>query len=719
MPLDLIGYTLFACVCILLVASVWLFSPRIKVTRDPESGRLHVSYHAPREVHDLILSRDAIEDQQRRQAMQQEYQCALQRALYASAAHELDSDDEPLPPYTLRGTPGSGAYVDCRSPITLIEEMSDRSIIVRSTRPVLASAGVPILPAGNGNPGHMRAPRPAALRNMSAAAQAMIEPVLPGIAPNGTLPVVHLTMSLPPPPKYAEEVVKPADVDQAGEYQAVALAPQTDYYWQLDAFISITRVPLPQHQQIMSDMDKVLQFCEAVGADPPLAQRYLQISENDLQAAIALYFDMGGADLPDDAVGGGPSTLADILAQFQEPVSFGAGAAMTNAAFGGGGGSGASARGGASSGGVGRGRGGSGPGGAYVNPFAQSSGRGYVPLGGDTTTGSTSTTSSELTERQSRLIDMYRPPTELMFKGTFDTAKDYGRAEKKWLLVDVNDDTHFPCQVLNRDIWKNPAVVDIVKDAFVFVQIARHSTEGNQFVIYYPVNRYPCVSILDPRTGERVKELTKAQLESPAALVEALYEFLDRFSLGGTMLRAEMDAKPMSEDEQLQKALAESMQAANASPAKPKPAANVVVLDGDDDDDDSDADVPTYDEGSSDDEDNDDVMMVDPATNASPAARIAALTPLAEQEPALGPGITRIQIRFPDGQRLVRRFRLADKVTELYRAVKQARPDTVAGGSGPVHAFELIFVRQNLDEWLDKSIEEGGLGSASVVMNYV
>ena len=51
-------------------------------------------------------------------------------------------------------------------------------------------------------------------------------------------------------------------------------------------------------------------------------------------------------------------------------------------------------------------------------------------------------------------------------------AKLTGQRCAKWLLVNLQDSKEFPSQVLNRDVWSNHNVKDIVRQHFVFWQVS-------------------------------------------------------------------------------------------------------------------------------------------------------------------------------------------------------------------------------------------------------
>lgn len=49
-----------------------------------------------------------------------------------------------------------------------------------------------------------------------------------------------------------------------------------------------------------------------------------------------------------------------------------------------------------------------------------------------------------------KLAKIFKPPYKLMYTGTLDQAKQHCTQDKKWLVVNIQDDTDFSCLVLNR-----------------------------------------------------------------------------------------------------------------------------------------------------------------------------------------------------------------------------------------------------------------------------
>ena len=94
---------------------------------------------------------------------------------------------------------------------------------------------------------------------------------------------------------------------------------------------------------------------------------------------------------------------------------------------------------------------------------------------------------------------MYRPPFEIMFQRPWDEARDEGKEQEKWLLVNIQDPAIFDCQILNRDIWKNKDIMATVRENFIFMQYSKDDPRAQQYVNYYfqakdNMDAYPPVS---------------------------------------------------------------------------------------------------------------------------------------------------------------------------------------------------------------------------------
>ncbi|XP_001355951.2 UBX domain-containing protein 7 [Drosophila pseudoobscura] len=103
----------------------------------------------------------------------------------------------------------------------------------------------------------------------------------------------------------------------------------------------------------------------------------------------------------------------------------------------------------------------------------------------------------------SRLGDLFRPPTDILYSGTLTAAREFATKRQRWLLVNVQGD-NFQSQTMNRDVWSNKDLKKLVRRQFTFWQVDNDTSEGRRFVAFYHCAKLPYLCIIDPRTGEEV-----------------------------------------------------------------------------------------------------------------------------------------------------------------------------------------------------------------------
>lgn len=316
---------------------------------------------------------------------------------------------------------------------------------------------------------------------------------------------------------------------------------------------------------------------------------------------------------------------------------------------------------------------------------------------------------------------MFRPPFEIIHRAGWEQAREEGKEEHKWLLVNVQDPSIFDCQVLNRDLWKDERVVAVIRESFLFLQYSRNDSRADGYIQYYFAqsmdnpDAYPHIAIVDPRTGEQMKIWSGRPVPKVDDFVEALYNFLDRYSLDVAKKnpvakrKAEQpkvfDVDRMTEDEMLQMAMQQSM--ANGGAGTPPKIEDPDDLTKSVDFGKAKAEASGT---SSDDAMEDDSKDVGAA---SVFKSIASDKP--HEEPAADPKTTtRIQFRHSGG-RVVRRFALDDPVRRIYEWLKASPPSEEQAGK----TFDLVFTGKNLIENLDATIEQAGLKNASVNIEFL
>lgn len=351
---------------------------------------------------------------------------------------------------------------------------------------------------------------------------------------------------------------------------------------------------------------------------------------------------------------------------------------------------------------------------ARNNPFARSV---WDDQAQPSAPGPTSAQSS----RAARLADLFRPPVDLIEHIPLDEAREQGKEEKKWVMVNLQDMSTFSCQALNRDIWKDEAVKALIRENFIFLQYDTLDALAEQYTNYYFPSRshenqdnYPHVSIIDPRTGEQVKVWSGDPFPSALDFHAQLAEFLDRYSLAenskNPVLKAKkpervVDVDRMTEEEMLEMALQNSLET-NGGSSLPK------VFDPDQ--------LTKVDElSAAKGKEREESATVEPEevapTKAESAwSKIPSDKP--HSEPANGPGTTRLQVRHTEG-RIIRRFRLEETVSRIYEWLKAEPP--LAGKEGVEFELKSMPQRQDLIELLDKTIQEAGLANATVFVEYL
>ncbi|KAJ2863078.1 UBX domain protein Ubx2, partial [Coemansia asiatica] len=95
-------------------------------------------------------------------------------------------------------------------------------------------------------------------------------------------------------------------------------------------------------------------------------------------------------------------------------------------------------------------------------------------------------------------------------------------------------------------------------------------------------------------------------------------------------------------------------------------------------------------------------------TEVGPGSWYQALSSATPDEPDQSPSTTRIQLRFPSGQRVVRRFAKSDKVKTIFQYLKATLPE--AASDIP----EVMFMGNRLEDIIDQTIEEAKLVNASI-----
>ncbi|CAK9435547.1 uncharacterized protein LODBEIA_P02740 [Lodderomyces beijingensis] len=322
-----------------------------------------------------------------------------------------------------------------------------------------------------------------------------------------------------------------------------------------------------------------------------------------------------------------------------------------------------------------------------------------------------------LTSVQRRLANLFRPPFDIISVLTLDQARAQAKETKKWILVNIQDSSEFQSQVLNRDFWSNSRVKQIVRENFIFLQYQNDSFDGESYVNFYHVDQFPHIAIIDPLTGERVYRWKDGQVPEMEKWISEVYSFLDSFSLApdskNPLVKHErkLDLDSLSEEQQIELAMKQSVldsdninNSNNNNNNNGKSIDDAINLDSDDDD------TTFSSEGL-------------PKSESAPSEPIfepfEAIKAIDHKEPTEGP-TTRVQIRFPNGKRLVRRLGLQDPVVALFEWLKFVLSESGAGyGLNCNDKFTLSNSSDKSFKFiqnLDRTIEQANLKNASILL---
>ncbi|GMT33375.1 hypothetical protein PFISCL1PPCAC_24672, partial [Pristionchus fissidentatus] len=154
------------------------------------------------------------------------------------------------------------------------------------------------------------------------------------------------------------------------------------------------------------------------------------------------------------------------------------------------------------------------------------------------------------------LQSLFRPPIDILHAGDWESAKASALERECWILVNVQDMKEFASQTLNRDVWSNGGVKELVKSNFLFWQVCLDSVDGQRMRSYYGVHACPTVFIVDPRTGEKVIDVP-LKSQDAVSICDKLTRFMDDFPDFATRDRslighvAPVDLEPVPDEAQI------------------------------------------------------------------------------------------------------------------------------------------------------------------------
>jgi len=265
------------------------------------------------------------------------------------------------------------------------------------------------------------------------------------------------------------------------------------------------------------------------------------------------------------------------------------------------------------------------------------------------------------------LQTMFSPPTHLMYTaGGFQGARSAAKDARRWLLVNIQSDAEFSSHALNRDVWRDDLVENLVREGFIFWQTYDVTPDGRTYAQRYDVHDYPHVGIIDPRTGRllwRKEGWTQEKPMTAETFAEMAMDFCSRHSFdkepqapraaSASINNGERKRPFMTEQEQIQAAMVASLK---------KDTITDVATDNGDGDNEYCMEA---------DDDDEEIECLGTEEEMKQVAEPAFIEKLLDVTVPAEPSdsVARVQVRMPDGKRLVRKFANTDKLLIIYAFV--------------------------------------------------
>eukprot|EP00949_MAST-11_sp_MAST-11-sp1_P005473 g5473.t1 len=242
----------------------------------------------------------------------------------------------------------------------------------------------------------------------------------------------------------------------------------------------------------------------------------------------------------------------------------------------------------------------------------------------------------------------FQMPSNMVFQGSLIDAQKKATEEKKWLMVNIQDDKIWACYDLIRMVWQNEIVQSVVESSLVLFLGKQTTPFGREFMRLYKLDesQLPYVALMHPLTGAIVKVFMKGKVMDTMQFVSSVTDFL-------TEKEAELLAVL-------------SPQAIPKSPV-PVPKENVMAGSSHSSGDSHDTEpIAVVD-------DEDDHAGKGSSENAENTKKEDSMNPFGEvpSEPPTGAAETaRLAIRLADGKRVNRRFWKTDLVRSIFAVVQ-------------------------------------------------
>eukprot|EP00761_Pharyngomonas_kirbyi_P012531 gb/GECH01012558.1/.p1 GENE.gb/GECH01012558.1/~~gb/GECH01012558.1/.p1 ORF type:complete len:433 (+),score=119.25 gb/GECH01012558.1/:1-1299(+) len=177
-------------------------------------------------------------------------------------------------------------------------------------------------------------------------------------------------------------------------------------------------------------------------------------------------------------------------------------------------------------------------------------------------------TSPRSQRRRDQFDALFKPPTDIIFNGTMDAAMEEARKQGKWLLINIQDESNFDSLQLNRDLWSNEGIKDLVNALSIFWQEDRKNSEGQRACTFYDIEEFPTIGLINPKTGEISLKWTGSV--TLAEFNDKLMSHVERYPLEVDNPTESQSSQPMSQssdfsNDEMAEAISASLQESQSS----------------------------------------------------------------------------------------------------------------------------------------------------------
>jgi len=239
--------------------------------------------------------------------------------------------------------------------------------------------------------------------------------------------------------------------------------------------------------------------------------------------------------------------------------------------------------------------------------------------------------------RSSLLADLYKSP-EYKFTGTLNEACRRAEQENKAVIVNIQSVQVFESHLLNRDVWKDTVIQQMIDHNFILCQWDVVDPEGEKYIQFYNCYSLPHLAILNPTVRKEV--ITFSDKKTSMQVQEVLLGYLDQDSPSKNRSLLE----PISQNRNASSGLASSI------PVRSNGGMLQAGIQ---------ASLTDYKEEISRDQNN---ITDNPSAEKNQMETIPSIPP----EPEISDQTTNLRVQFPDGSKRLRRFCLDAKAQLIY-----------------------------------------------------